>query len=86
MRRALLVGIDDYEHFSPLRGCVNDVAAIDPLLARNADDSPNFQCRGLNSTRDTVTRRALLSAIDVLLKPGAEVALLYFAGHGAGAR
>jgi hypothetical protein len=85
MRRALLVGIDNYEHFSTLRGCVNDMAAIDPLLARNADDSPNFQCRGLNSKRDAVTRRALLSAIDVLLKPGAEVALLYFAGHGAGA-
>jgi hypothetical protein len=84
MRRALLVGIDEYEKYSPLHGCVNDVQAIDPLLARHADDAPNFQCRSLYSSRDKVTRRALLSAIDVLLQPGVEISLLYFAGHGAG--
>jgi hypothetical protein len=85
MKRALLVGIDKYEHFGPLRGCVNDVTALEPLLARHDDGSPNFQCRSLRSNRDKVTRRALLGAIDVLLGPGAEVALLYFAGHGAAA-
>ena len=85
MKRALLVGIDRYDRFPALSGGVNDVTAIDPLLARHADDSPNFHCRSLYSTRDQVTRRTLLAAIDVLLKPGVEVALLYFAGHGAGA-
>ena len=85
MKRALLVGIDQYDRYPALQGCVNDVTSIDPLLARHADDSPNFQCRSLHSARDKVTRRALLAAIDVLLSPGVEVALFYFAGHGAGA-
>jgi len=85
MKRALLVGIDQYDRYPALSGCVNDVTAIEPMLARHADDSPNFECRSLNSKRDKVTRRALLSAIDVLLRPGADVALFYFAGHGSGA-
>lgn len=42
MRRALLVGIDHYDKFSALSGCVNDVAALEPVLARREDGYPNF--------------------------------------------
>jgi hypothetical protein len=78
MKRALLVGIDDYVELPALNGCVNDVNALLPLLARNEDNSVNFNCMSLTSP----TRRNLLSAIDSLLAPGADVALFYFAGHG----
>jgi hypothetical protein len=85
MKRALLVGIDYYENFSPLYGCANDAAAIHPLLLRNEDCSPNLECR-LASAKERasqVTRDQLKEMINELLSGGAEFALLYFAGHGA---
>jgi hypothetical protein len=83
MKRALLVGIDDYDYVSPLTGCVNDVNALMPLLARNEDNSPNFECQVRTSVgAQRVTRERLLDSIDALLSPGADVALFYFAGHG----
>jgi hypothetical protein len=83
MKRALLVGIDRYQSGSPLNGCVNDVNALMPLLARNEDDSPNFSCVTRTSTSDKpVSRKNLLEGLDALLRPGADIALFYFAGHG----
>lgn len=84
MKRALLVGIDNYINFSPLRGCVNDVNALLPLLARNEDNSPNFSCVDIAGPNGPIDRRGLLRGINALLAPGADVALLYFAGHGIG--
>lgn len=82
-KRALLIGIDHYASPPPpLGGCVNDVNALIPLLARNEDDSPNFDCRVLVSSDGQVTRSDILSAVDALLAPGADMALFYFAGHG----
>src|SRR5262249_1377181 len=85
MKRALLVGIDYYENFSPLYGCANDAAAIHPLLQRNEDASPNLECRlaNANDAASQVTRDRLKEMIRELLSNGAEFALLYFAGHGA---
>jgi hypothetical protein len=82
MKRALLVGIDDFDNFNALGGCVSDVTALRPLLARNQDDSPNFECHALTTSPGRVTRGDLISAVDALLAPGADVALFFFAGHG----
>jgi hypothetical protein len=41
MKKALIVGIDNYQS-SPLKGCVNDANAIAKTLETNGDDSPNF--------------------------------------------
>jgi len=54
-----------------------------PLLRRNEDDSPNFHCQSLVSSETDVTRDMLASAAEMLFAPGADVALFYFAGHGA---
>ena len=83
MKRALLIGIDQYDSFNSLAGCVNDVDALEPLLNRNDDNSPNFDCQKRTSSTGGVTRDALLGDLDGLLGGGADVALLYFAGHGA---
>ena len=42
LKRALLVGIDYYEHFAPLYGCANDAEALLRLLAKNEDGGPNL--------------------------------------------
>lgn len=85
MKRALLVGINHYEKFTPLYGCANDAAALQPLLARNDDGSPNMDCRSAIATDATtaVRRGELLDMVKQLLAPGGTNALLYFAGHGA---
>lgn len=82
MKRALLIGIDHYENFGDLGGCVNDVNSLEPLLSRHEDESPNFEAQKCTSDTGGVTRDELLSALDELLAGGAEVAVLYFAGHG----
>ena len=43
MKRAVLVGIDDYDQFSNLGGCVADVKALAPLLEENGDEG-DFVC------------------------------------------
>lgn len=85
MKRALLIGIDTYDQFNALSGCANDVHALIPLLARNEDNSPNFDCRALTSDAGRVERRTVLEALDSIFAPGADIALFYFAGHGASA-
>ncbi len=84
MKRALLVGIDYYTTVDSLAGCVNDVRALLPLLARNEDDSPNLDCRQLvgSDAQSSVSRDMLLEQLDSLLSPGSDYALFYFAGHG----
>lgn len=82
MKRALLVGIDAYEKFSSLGGCVNDVRSLIPFLSRNEDDSPNFECQAKTSDVESIGRRQLIGAVDSLLAPGADLAFFYFAGHG----
>lgn len=83
MKRALLVGVDNYANFTALGGCVNDVHAIEPLLARNEDGTVNFNCQ-VRIAPYAVTRDALIRDVQALLGPGADIALMYFAGHGAG--
>src|SRR3954462_2559670 len=84
MKRALLVGIEDYDRFSGLAGCVNDVNALETLLRRNDDNSPNFECQKRTSVTGGVTRDRLLGDLEALMDGAADVALLYFAGHGSG--
>jgi hypothetical protein len=81
MRRALIVGIDDYPD-APLAGCVNDAGAIARLLERHHGGAVNFGVRMLTSDQDTVTRARLRQAIEELFAAPADVALLYFSGHG----
>ncbi|WPZ34528.1 caspase family protein [Thalassobaculum sp. OXR-137] len=81
MRKALIVGIDDYPQ-APLSGCVNDANAIATLLSTNGDGSPNFSIRSLTSNNKNVTRSVIQDAVSDLFSGDAETAVFYFAGHG----
>ena len=83
LKRAVLVGIDEYDQYPQLGGCVNDVKALAPLVQRHEDGAPNFKTQTFTSDGFRIDRRSLLGALDKLLEPGADVALFYFAGHGA---
>ena len=81
MRRALIVGINDYPQ-SPLQGCVNDATAVDQLLATHGTGLPNFDTRLLTSPTGSVTRPGLREAIERLFATDCDIALFYFSGHG----
>jgi len=79
LKKALIVGIDDYPG-SPLHGCVNDAFAIAELLQTNGDGSPNFD---VSLNVDLTSKAKLLELIDDLFDGQADVALLFFSGHGS---
>lgn len=79
--KALLVGINDYPE-SPLRGCINDAIAVEELLSKNEDQSPNFFCRRLISRDVKITLPELRKQVNQLFKDDADRVLFYFSGHG----
>lgn len=83
-RKALVVGIDFYEHLNPLFGCVNDAHAVNSALERHSDGTRNFATKMLTGTGETspVSRRDFRQSVMDLFAGDDEIALLYFAGHG----
>ncbi len=81
MRRALIIGIDDYPG-CPLNGCVNDARNLEKVLSRHHDGRINFQCEGLTSPPKKLTRPLLRKRISELFKHPADLAFLHFSGHG----
>lgn len=84
MRKALIVGIDYYEHVNRLFGCVEDAHSVNAVLERNSDGTVNFDCHLLTGTgpHDQIVRSELKDSIVKLFESDDDIALLYFAGHG----
>lgn len=81
MKRALIVGIDDYPA-SPLRGCVNDAVALANTIDKNGDGSPDFSVNLITSNDQEVTTEIMHDSITKLFASDADCVLFYFAGHG----
>ena len=85
MRKALIVGIDYYDHIAALTGAVNDAHSVKSILERNSDGTLNFATpRLITGTGPTarVTRKELREAVEELFSDDADIALFYFSGHG----
>jgi uncharacterized caspase-like protein len=93
MRKALIVGINHYNSggIKDLNGCHSDAENIAKLLqfhhqGKQEDGEPNFSCKIMKSDEDEakkITRPRLQSEIKALFEDEeADVALLYFSGHG----
>ncbi|MET0397095.1 MAG: caspase family protein [Longimicrobiaceae bacterium] len=83
MRKALVVGINQYDHQPSLYGCVNDAYAVKAVLERHSDGTRNFDVRQLTASRgESVSRPDLRTHVKELFAGDAETALFYFAGHG----
>lgn len=86
MKRALLVGVDDYPSLGSLTGCVADATALRELLARHADGTPNWRTELITSDAGphAVTRDRLRGVLTALFRNARDADLLFFfAGHGA---
>jgi len=85
-KRALLVGIDEYDapEVPALTGCVADATEMAAALGRNDDNSVNFECRLLTSPGpDAITRAYLRQQWRDLFQDFRDDVLFYFSGHGS---
>jgi hypothetical protein len=84
-RKALVVGINDYDNFSSLRHAESDADEIAERLAVHGDDSDddNFAVMKMVHSKVPVRRATLRAAIHDLFSnsKGLDLAF-YFAGHG----
>ena len=78
MRKALIVGINDYPN-CPLFGCINDARSVAEILSNHEDGKKNFD---VNLKENVERKGELLGLIDSLFRGNPEVALFYFSGHG----
>lgn len=78
---ALLIGIDDYDHWPRLTTAVNDTRAIQETLASRYG-FPQEKVKLL--TNEDASREGILDAFDWLIKEAGENdnVLIYYAGHG----
>lgn len=79
MKKALIVGLNKYPRCE-LKWCDNDAIAMESLIESNGDGSPNFEVRMIV---DECSQSKLLDSIKQLFSDDADIALLYFSGHGA---
>ena len=78
MKKALLIGINDYP-MQPLKGCIADVRTLQSVLERNGDGSKNFDIKPLENVQSS---KEAMDAIEELFKGDEDFALLYYSGHG----
>ncbi|MFH1368323.1 MAG: caspase family protein [Elusimicrobiota bacterium] len=81
MKRALIIGIDDYPS-KPLNGCVNDAKRMSKVLSHHNDGTLNFECKTLIAPTQVITRPAIRKAISELFGSPADIAFLHYSGHG----
>ena len=79
MRRALLIGINDYPGDLRLSGCVEDIHCLKNAIERHGNGEKNFGVRMLENVQ---TSDKVMEGIAELFHDDADVALLYFSGHG----
>lgn len=79
MKKALLIGINNYPGGNKLEGCIEDINQVKSVIERNGDNSPNFDVRMMP---DVQTSAEVMGAINQLFSGDGDTALLYFSGHG----
>ena len=79
MRRALLIGINNYPGTLRLGGCIEDIHCLKDAIERHGNGEKNF---GVKLLEDVQTSEEIMKNIIELFHDDADVALLYFSGHG----
>lgn len=79
IKKALLVGINDYPNGNELEGCVEDINNLKKVIERNGDGKVNFSVKMMP---DVQTSEEVMESIKELFNEVGDMALLYFSGHG----
>lgn len=83
MKRALVVGINDYDSGNNLRGCINDANRVFELVSKNEDGSRNFDVELMTSDKQRTDIASVKKKLIELFSKEADMAFFYFSGHGA---
>lgn len=78
MRKALIIGINDYPS-CPLYGCENDAREMADVLQKHENEKKNFDIKIETKIK---TKGELNGKIAKLFSGNNEIELLYFSGHG----
>lgn len=82
---ALVVGINEYDHFPELFGCVRDAAEVEVRLRTHFDYTENFECNAAlpkGRAPHRLDYGTLWNALGQTFSAQSDVTLFYFAGHG----
>ena len=79
MKKALLIGINNYPDGHKLAGCVEDINRLKSAIERNHDGKVNFSVKMMP---DEQSSSNAMSAIEELFNETSDMAMLYFSGHG----
>lgn len=84
-RKAVVIGINHYDHLPILSGCVNDAQSVATILEEHYDGTSNFLKPNVmvaDSAATAISKADVKYAARELFEDQSEVALFYFAGHG----
>ena len=81
-KKALLIGVNEYQNFNDLRGCINDVKSMRKILMNYLKFKPEDIRVIVN---DRATKESILHRINWLIEKSKpeDYLVLYFAGHGS---
>ena len=79
MKKALLIGINDYPKGNELKGCIEDINLVKAAIERNGDNTTNFDVKMMPNVK---TSKDAMNAISKLFEGEGDISLLYFSGHG----
>lgn len=79
MKKALLIGINNYPNGNQLTGCVEDINSLKSVIERNSDGKVNFEVKMMP---DEQSSDNAMDAIKELFNDTSDMAMLYFSGHG----
>ena len=84
-RRALIIGVNEYDHGKNLKGCVHDAQEIKRVLnrhAHNEEEEKNFDTELITTDTHKISSNSLRDKIEDLFRDQRSISLLYFSGHG----
>ena len=79
MKRALLIGINEYPDEYKLTGCIEDIDNLADAIEYNGNKEKNFDIKKLSNIQSSPEA---MTNIKRLFHDDIDVALLYFSGHG----
>ena len=84
-RKALIIGVDYYDHFSSLSSCAHDANELESVLARHEDNHErNFHVEKhiASNKKNKIKRGFLKEKVKDLFNQPRDISLFYFSGHG----
>lgn len=63
MKKALLIGINNYPQGNQLMGCLEDINCVEEVLARNGDNSINFNVKTMPDIQNSREGMAAIKSL-----------------------